>query len=98
MLDLNPYYHTLTHIMKTTMDIDDSLLIAAKAVALKRRTTLKAMVEHALRREIEPVGATDSDSQCCYEVNERGMPYLKSGSGKPVTSAMVYDLMDEEGI
>lgn len=84
--------------MKTTMDIDDALLIAAKAAALQRRTTLKAMVEHALRREIEPIDTDDSDSQCCYEVNERGMPYLKSGSGKPVSSAMVYALMDEEGV
>ena len=84
--------------MKTTMDIDDSLLLAAKATALRRGTTLRAVVEHALRREIEPVGATRSDSECCYEVNERGMPYLKKCGGKPVTSAMVYDLMDEEGI
>lgn len=84
--------------MKTTMDIDDSLLIAAKAIAVRRRTTLKAVVEHALRREIEPVGCGRSDSERCYEVNERGMPYLKSEGGKQVTSAMVYDLMDEEGI
>ncbi len=81
------------------MDIDDALLIAAKATAVRRRTTLKAVVEHALRREIEPVvGYGRSDSERCYEVNERGMPYLKRCGGKQVTSAMVYDLMDEEGI
>ncbi|WP_162028589.1 MULTISPECIES: hypothetical protein [unclassified Lentimonas] len=88
----------MTHIMKTTMDIDDSLLIAAKATAARRRMTLKAVVEHALRREIEPVGYGRSDAECCYEVNERGMPYLKSSGGKQMTSEMVYDLMDEEGI
>ena len=88
----------VTHIMKTTMDIDDALLVAAKAIAVRRRTTLKAVVEHALRREIEPVGCGRSESECCYEVDERGMPYLKTCGGKPVTSAMVYDLMDEEGI
>jgi hypothetical protein len=98
VIDFDPYTHTVTHIMKTTMDIDDSLLIAAKATAVRRRTTLKAVVEHALRREIEPVGYGRSDSECCYEVNERGMSYLKRCGGKQVTSAMVYDLMDEEGI
>jgi hypothetical protein len=41
--------------MKTTLDLDDALLIEAKAVAARRRTTLRAMVEHALRRELAPV-------------------------------------------
>ena len=40
--------------MKTTLDLDDNLLIEAKAVAARRRTTLRAMVEHALRRELAP--------------------------------------------
>ena len=44
----------LTHIMKTTLDLPDNLPIAAKALAAQRKTTLKAMVEHALRREIDP--------------------------------------------
>lgn len=43
----------MTH-MKTTLDIDDELLVEAKATAARRRTTLKAMVEHALRRELSP--------------------------------------------
>ena len=81
-----------------THDAIDSLLLAAKAAAARRRTTLKAVVEHALRREVEPVGYARRDSECCYEVNERGMPYLKSSGGKKVTSATVYELMDEEGI
>ena len=43
--------------MKTTLELDDELLIEAKAVAARRRTTLKAMVEHALRRELQPAYA-----------------------------------------
>ena len=46
--------------MKTTLDLDDDLLIEAKAVAARRRTTLRAMVEHALRRELAPVGSRES--------------------------------------
>lgn len=40
--------------MKTTLDLDDDLLVEAKAVAARRRITLRAMVEHALRRELAP--------------------------------------------
>lgn len=55
--------------MKTTLDLDDALLIEAKAVAARRRTTLRAMVEHALRRELAPAA----------EAGHRGDP----GSGLP---------------
>jgi hypothetical protein len=47
--------------MKTTLDLDDALLIEAKAVAARRRTTLRAMVEHALRRELAPAMAGDAE-------------------------------------
>jgi len=66
--------------MKTTLDLPDDLLIEAKAVAARRRTTLKAMVEHALRREIAPAVELDADSP--FEMNELGMLVLKPrGSG-----------------
>jgi hypothetical protein len=71
-LDSCPYTHIMTHVVKTTMDIDNTLLVAAKETAIRRRTTLKAVVEHALRREIEPVGYARRDSECCYEVNGGG--------------------------
>ncbi len=38
--------------MKTTIDIADPLLERAKAMAAQRRTTLKAVVEGALRNAI----------------------------------------------
>ncbi len=89
----------MTHIMKTTMDIDDELLIAAKAAAARRRTTLKAMVEHALRREIQTVGRKGmNESKACFEVGANGLPRLKQRGNEKVTSEMVYKLMDEEGI
>lgn len=39
--------------MKTTIDIADSLLSAAKARASKEGTTLRALVEEGLRRVLE---------------------------------------------
>lgn len=46
--------------MKTTIEISDPLLAAAKRVAIKRNTTLRAVVEVALRRYLE---ATESGAQ-----------------------------------
>lgn len=35
--------------MRTTLDINDALLVAAKRIAIERRTSLKAVVEDGLR-------------------------------------------------
>jgi hypothetical protein len=39
--------------MKTTVQLPDNLLRQAKRVAIKRRTTVKALLEQGLRRVIE---------------------------------------------
>jgi len=38
--------------MKTTMDLSDALLDEAKKVAARRSTTVKALVESGLRKEL----------------------------------------------
>ena len=38
--------------MKTTVELSDELLMAAKKAAIERRTTLRALVESGLRREL----------------------------------------------
>ena len=38
--------------MKTTIDLPDDLVAQAKRAALERRTTLRALVDRGLRREI----------------------------------------------
>lgn len=43
--------------MKTTIDIADSLLARAKRLAARRRTTLKAVVEDALRASLQAESA-----------------------------------------
>ena len=38
--------------MKTTIDLPDDLLIAAKKLAAEKRTTIRALVERGLRKEL----------------------------------------------
>lgn len=70
----------------------------AKAVAAKRRTTLKAMVEHALRREI---GGGENGSALqggIIEKNEFGFPVLKRSGEGFITSEQVYALLEDEDL
>lgn len=76
-LALFPYYNILNHIMKTTLDIPDELLIEAKAVAARRRTTLKEMVTRSLRREIGLDEPEESASDAWFETGPLGLPVLK---------------------
>jgi hypothetical protein len=79
--------------MKTTLDLPDNLLIAAKALAAQRKTTLKAMVEHALRREIAPQENLAPDSP--YEVGPFGILSLKKRS-EGLTAKQVKHLVDHQ--
>jgi len=65
--------------MKTTFDLEDGLLLRAKEVALKRRTTLRAVVEGALRRELRLTreGRETDGKDASYERDEHGLPVLK---------------------
>lgn len=83
--------------MKTTIDLPDELLAEAKATAARRRTTLKAMVEHALRREIEG-GRPKRYQRNSFIVDEQGLPLVKKKRDSRVTNEMVYKLMEELGI
>jgi uncharacterized protein YqfA (UPF0365 family) len=41
--------------MKTTLDIDDELLVKAKALSARERTTLTALIEEGLRLRLRRV-------------------------------------------
>jgi len=71
--------------MKTTLELDDALLREAKAVAVKRRTTLKAIVEHALRRELAPAPEITNPDPEKFEVGPLGFLVLKRKSGETIT-------------
>lgn len=90
---IKPYSHIVTHIMKTTLDLPDDLLIAAKALAALRKTTLKAMVEHALRREIAPQENLAPDSP--YESGPFGILSLKKRT-ETLSAEQVQHLIDHQ--
>lgn len=77
--------------MKTTLELPDDLLIEAKAVAARRRTTLKAMIEHALRCEL---GSGPSPKPAADDLFE-GILSLKRRGAK-ITSERIYRLLEEE--
>jgi hypothetical protein len=80
--------------MKTTLDLPDDLLAEAKMIAASRRITLRAMVEHALRREIAPPLAVDPSSP--FEINELGMLVLKKTGMSAVTDGEVQQIIDHQ--
>lgn len=85
----------MTH-MKTMIELPDDLFAQAKATAARRRTTLKAMIEHALRRE---VGCEQRSAEAtCFAIDGHGLPVFGKRDGREVTSEMIYDLMDELGV
>ena len=83
--------------MKTTIELPDQLLADAKVAAVKRRSTLKAMIEHALRRELYRDERV-SESGDSFTIDEHGLPLFNKRDDTVVTNEMVYEMMEELGI
>lgn len=81
--------------MKTTLELPDALLIEAKTAAARRRTTLRALVESALRREIFPANTPLTDA-AFIERRPNELPCLRARGAK-VTSKLVYEMLEAEG-
>ncbi|MDF1659162.1 MAG: hypothetical protein P1U58_16210 [Verrucomicrobiales bacterium] len=80
--------------MKTTLELPDDLLIKAKQVAAQRRTTLKEMVTHSLRRELGLDSMDELDADGPYELSDLGLPRLKK-RGTSVEASVVEKIEDE---
>jgi hypothetical protein len=82
--------------MKTTLDLPDDLLIEAKTLAARRKTTLRAIVESALRREIRPAAEMENPDPEKFEIGPLGLLVLKRRPGaRPVTSEDVRRMQEE---
>jgi Arc/MetJ family transcription regulator len=74
--------------MRTTLDLDDDVLQAAKEIAASRRLTAGAVVSELLRKALQP--ADDRPRL------RNGVPVLSRRAGAPVTTMQfVNELRDE---
>jgi len=61
--------------MKTTVELPDELMIEVKKAAAERRTTIRQMVEHGLRRELaEPPSRPLGKPEIEWVVVDGGLP------------------------
>ena len=81
--------------MKTTLDLPDDLLIEAKSVAARRKTTLKAVVESALRREIHPAAEVENPDPEKFEIGPLGFLVLRRKPGEIITLQQVEAIQQE---
>jgi hypothetical protein len=81
--------------MRTTLDIDDEVLRAAKEIARRRRSTAGAVISELARQALtgaaaEPTGVAESEGFYGF----RPLP----ADGRVVSTETVEDLREEEGI
>ena len=77
--------------MKTTLDIDDELLVKAKALSARERTTLTALIEEGLRLRLRRPGSTKRTKPLMIH---RGKGGLASGVD-PLSNRSLLDAADD---
>lgn len=84
--------------MKTTLELPDDLFVEAKAMAARRRITMKTLFTRALERELRPESPVPSTAH--FEIDAHGWPVLKRSSADrgSVTNDFINELRDSEGI
>lgn len=80
-------------IMRTTLDIDDDVLQAAKELAAKEKRSAGAVISELARRGFQAGPASSSSGVMV----RNGIPLLP-GRGEKVTLSQVRQILDEEGI
>lgn len=83
--------------MRTTLDIDDDVLSAAKDLAAKERKTAGKILSEFFRRALHAPAAAKSKAGTAKYLMKNGIPVLPS-RGEVVTVGKVRRLMEEEGI
>ena len=82
--------------MKTTLILPDDLLMEVKMLAALRKTTLKAIIESALRREIRPVSDMENPDPARFEIGPFGILRIRKVPGTPPTSLAQVDAIRDE--
>ncbi len=80
--------------MKTTLDIDDELLVKAKALSARERKSLTALIEEGLRLRLRRTGSTSGTSFRAPAIY-RGKGGLVPGVD-PLSNCSLLDAADDD--
>ncbi len=83
--------------MRTTLDIDDDVLSAAKGLAAKERKTAGKILSEFFRRALHAPAAAASKASGTKYVIKNGIPVLPS-RGEVVTVEKVRRIMEKEDV
>ena len=92
---IDPIYRNLyLCLMKTTLDIDDSLLANAKALAARQRISLTRLIEEGLRLRLR-------SSRAATKAGKRKLPVFKGRGGlvaglDPSSNKAMLDAADDD--
>ena len=82
--------------MRTTLEIDDDVLFAAKEIAAKERKTAGKIVSELFRRGLQMEAHSGAQDGQPYAL-KNGIPVLAS-RGDVVTTAHIRKIMEQEGL
>lgn len=89
-------------LVKTTIDLPDTLYRRARIRAAERGTTLRAMLIEALEESLEKRDASPLElpRRDRFSVDERGWPVLKRkpSDDQVITEELINRLRDQEGV
>jgi len=83
--------------MRTTLEIDDDVLLAAKELAAKDKTTAGKIISEVFRRGMRSPTSANSFGGNANVIVKNGVPVLPS-RGDLITTDHVQRLMENEGI
>jgi hypothetical protein len=81
--------------MRTTLDIDDDVLTAAKELAKARDSTTGEVISELARKALTTPTETSASAGPAGAVLKNGWYVLPSRGGLPVTSQLVQRLLEE---
>lgn len=84
--------------MRTTLDIDDDLLAAAKEIARTERSSAGKIVSRLVRQSLTGEGAAPASSRQRSRVNAAGFEPFPARPGVVVTNEHIDAIRDAEGI
>jgi hypothetical protein len=79
--------------MRTTLEIDDDVLLAAKELARASNRTAGALISELARKSLTAAATQKSAAKAVY-----GITPFASTPGRPVSSEDVRALQDDEGL